>query len=133
MFFRRKGLHRFINEKVKSREGFRPFAPSVLSEEAGNWFDLGNNLIDPSNASPYMSMTSFVKNSKRHIIPAVTRVDGSSRLQTVRKEDEPLYYQFISTFFKLTGVPMVPFICKLELEQLQDHSFPFDALATPPA
>ena len=104
---RKKGLVRFINGSVKGRESFRPFAPSVLAEEAHDWFLLGDDLDDTSNISPYMSMTSIVKEEKRKLIPSVTHVDGSSRLQTVTKEAEPLYHQFISTFFKNTGVPMV--------------------------
>ena len=101
---RKKGLVRFINESVKSRESFRPFAPSALAEEATNWFELGT---PGSNASPYMSLTAQVKESKRAQIPAVTHVDGSSRLQTVTPEAEPLYHQLISTFFKLSGIPLV--------------------------
>ena len=104
---RKKGLVRFINESVKKRESFRPFAPSVLSEEALNWFDLGDDLEDSSVISPYMSMTAQVKEDKRDLIPAVTHVDGSSRLQTVTAENEPSYHSFISTFFERTGVPMV--------------------------
>jgi len=104
---RKKGLVRFINESVKKRESFRPFAPSCLAEEAANWFDLGDDLDDNSNISPFMSMTALVKKGKRDLIPAVTHVDGSSRLQTVTSEGEPSYHKFISTFFKRTGVPMV--------------------------
>jgi hypothetical protein len=77
-----------------------------LAEEATNWFDLGENLVD-ANVSPFMSMTAMVHEDKRARIPAVTHVDGSSRLQTVTREDEPLYHKFISKFFDLTGVPMV--------------------------
>jgi predicted NodU family carbamoyl transferase len=102
---RRKPLVRFINEIVKKRESFRPFAPSVLSEEAANWFDLG--VSDDDNVSPYMSMTAMVKPDKRDLIPAVTHVDGSSRLQTVTMEAEPFYYKIIKEFFKRTDVPMV--------------------------
>ena len=102
---RKKGLVRFINEKVKKRESFRPFAPSVLAEEARGWFDLGP--MGYSNVSPYMSMTAYVYEEKRSQIPAVTHVDGSSRLQTVTKEAEPLYHKLISAFFARTGVPMV--------------------------
>lgn len=102
---RKKDLVRFINEHVKSRESFRPFAPSVLVEEAANWFDLGST--KHSNVSPYMSMTAMVHNDKRAEIPAVTHVDGSSRLQTVTPDAEPLYHKLISKFFALTGVPMV--------------------------
>lgn len=115
---RKKGLVRFINEKVKSRESFRPFAPSVLVEEAANWFDLGeikegadnkksNN--DAANVSPFMSMTAMVKPHKRALIPAVTHVDGSSRLQTVTRESEPVYHKLIRKFFELNDdtPPMV--------------------------
>ncbi len=104
---RKKGLVRFINESVKKRESFRPFAPSCLAEEATKWFYLGDDLKNPSTISPYMSMTAMVKEDKKGFIPAVTHVDGSSRLQTVTEEDEPMYHAFISTFYKNTGVPMV--------------------------
>lgn len=100
-----KPLVRFINEIVKKRESFRPFAPSVLAEEAHNWFDLGST--DDNNVSPYMSMTAMVKKPKRALIPAVTHVDGSSRLQTVTAEAEPFYHKLLSEFFKRTDVPMV--------------------------
>lgn len=99
---RRSGLVEFINNKVKSRESFRPFAPSVLAEAVEDWFE-GVKF----NSSPYMSITATVKQEKRAQIPAVTHVDGSSRLQTVCEEDEPLYHQLIKTFFKQTRVPMV--------------------------
>ena len=104
---RKKELVRFINESVKERESFRPFAPSCLAEEAMDWFDLGDDLMDPSNISPYMSMTAMVREDKHDLIPAVTHVDGSSRLQTVTKDAEPSYHAFISTFYERTGVPMV--------------------------
>lgn len=103
---RKKGLVRFINQHVKSRESFRPFAPSVLSEYAKDWFDLGDTSSD-SNKSPYMSLTATVHEKKRKLIPAVTHVDGSSRLQTVTAEAEPLYHKLISTFYDLSGVPLV--------------------------
>lgn len=100
---RKKGLVRFINEHVKKRESFRPFAPSVLAEEVNNWFEVSGD----GNISPYMSMTAFVRKEKRNVIPAVTHVDGSSRLQTVTERDEPMYYRLIRKFFRLTGVPLV--------------------------
>ncbi len=102
---RKKGLVRFINEHVKKRESFRPFAPSVLAEHASEWFETEKYRDD--NFSPFMSLTAIVKKGKRARIPAVTHVDGSSRLQTVTKEDEPLYHKLITKFFDLTGVPMV--------------------------
>ena len=105
---RKKGLVRFINEFVKKRESFRPFAPSVLAEKAADWFELGGHASAVNNnVSPYMSITAPVKESKRDLIPAVTHVDGSSRLQTVTPEAEPFYHRLISAFFKSTGVPMV--------------------------
>ena len=104
---RKKDLVRFINVHVKSRESFRPFAPSCLAEEAVDWFDFGPHVPDDGNVSPFMSMTAFVHPEKREIIPAVTHVDGSSRMQTVKKDDEPLYHQLISMFFEKTKVPMV--------------------------
>lgn len=103
---RKKRMVRFINEKVKKRESFRPFAPSALVEHAAEWFDLGDTSLD-ANKSPYMSLTAMVKEDKRDLIPAVTHVDGSSRLQTVTPESEPLYHKLISRFYELTGVPMV--------------------------
>ena len=105
---RKKGLVRFINEFVKKRESFRPFAPSCLAEEAGDWFELGEHAVEiNSNVSPFMSITAQVKESKRDLIPAVTHVDGSSRLQTVTPEAEPICHRLISAFFKATGVSMV--------------------------
>jgi hypothetical protein len=105
---RKKGLVRFINEHVKSRESFRPFAPSVLAEEAASWFELGDfSELVASNVSPFMSLTAMVRPEKRALIPAVSHVDGSSRLQTVTRLAEPLYYKLIHEFFALTGVPLV--------------------------
>ena len=102
---RKKGLVRFINEHVKKRESFCPFAPSVLAEYASEWFETEEYNTD--NFSPFMSLTAIVKQQKRARIPAVTHVDGSSRLQTVTPEDEPLYHRLITKFYELTGVPMV--------------------------
>lgn len=103
---RKKGLVRFINQDVKKRESFRPFAPSALVEHASEWFDLGDTSVD-TNKSPYMSLTAMVHKEKRELIPAVTHVDGSSRLQTVTPQAEPLYHKLITKFYEMTGVPMV--------------------------
>jgi predicted NodU family carbamoyl transferase len=103
---RKKGLVRYINQFVKFRESFRPFAPSVLEEYASEWFDLGDTSVT-SNKSPYMSLTAMVHKDKRSKIPAVTHTDGSSRLQTVTPEAEPLYHKLITKFYELTGVPLV--------------------------
>lgn len=91
-----------INEKVKRREAFRPFAPSVLAEHADEYFDM-TGLKD----SPYMLFTVPVKRSMRNVIPAVTHVDGTSRIQTVSKRSNYLYHRLISEFYSLTGVPLV--------------------------
>lgn len=103
---RKKGLVRFINQHVKKRESFRPFAPSVLAEHAADWFET-EEYGDDKNFSPFMSLTAMVRREKRARIPAVTHIDGSSRLQTVTAEAEPLYHKLISKFYELTGVPMI--------------------------
>ncbi|MBI1851152.1 MAG: carbamoyltransferase [Planctomycetes bacterium] len=89
-----------INAKVKFRERFRPFAPSVLREEVSHYFDLDDD-------SPYMLLVPKVKNEKRDLLPAITHEDGTGRVQTVTKADNPLYYDLIREFQKLTGVPVV--------------------------
>jgi len=88
-----------LNMKIKFREGFRPFAPSVLEDKASEWFDIDCD-------SPYMLLVAQVREGKR-TIPSVTHVDNSARLQTVRRADSPLYYDLIAEFEKLTGVPLV--------------------------
>ena len=87
-----------LNEKIKHRESFRPFAPSVLEEYTSQFFDL-------EVSSPYMLLVAKVK--KPNIIPAVTHVDGTARIQSVLREINPLYYDLINEFFKLTGVPVL--------------------------
>jgi carbamoyltransferase len=88
-----------LNMKIKFREGFRPFAPSVLADKASEWFEIDCE-------SPYMLLVAQVPESKR-VIPSVTHVDGSARLQTVSREQNPLYYDLISEFERLTGVPVI--------------------------
>jgi carbamoyltransferase len=85
--------------KIKFREGFRPFAPSALAEKAADWFELDCE-------SPYMLLVAPVREGKR-VIPSVTHVDHSARVQTVTREESPLYYDLIAEFDKLTGVPVV--------------------------
>jgi len=87
-----------VNEKIKHREKFRPFAPSILEEYVSEYFDL-------DMPSPYMLLVAKVK--KPEIIPAVTHVDGTGRVHTVSKNSNPLYYDLINEFFKLTNVPVV--------------------------
>ncbi|TAM42044.1 hypothetical protein EPN54_01470 [bacterium] len=90
-----------INLKIKFRESFRPFAPAVLKERASEWFDL-------SIESPYMLLTAPVREDKRlSAIPAVTHVDYSARIQTLKREDNPLFYDTISVFYKQTGCPLI--------------------------
>jgi len=91
-----------INSKVKHREAFRPFAPAVLEEEAGNYFDLCG-----MRNSPYMLFAFNVYPEKRYVIPAVTHVDGSARVQTVSKKTNPKFWNLINEFYKITGVPVV--------------------------
>ena len=88
-----------LNMKIKFREGFRPFAPSVLMDKAAEWFEIDCD-------SPYMLLVAQVREGKR-TIPSVTHVDNSARLQTVTREEAPLYYDLIREFEKITGVPIV--------------------------
>jgi carbamoyltransferase len=88
-----------LNMKIKFREGFRPFAPSVLMDKASEWFEIDCD-------SPYMLLVAQVREGKRSI-PSVTHVDNSARLQTVTREEAPLYYDLIREFERITGVPIV--------------------------
>ena len=88
-----------LNMKIKFREGFRPFAPSVLLDKAPEWFEIDCD-------SPYMLLVAQVREGKR-TIPSVTHVDNSARLQTVTRAEAPLYYDLIREFEKITGVPIV--------------------------
>jgi carbamoyltransferase len=88
-----------LNMKIKFREGFRPFAPSVLLDKCAEWFDHEGD-------SPYMLLVAQVKEGKR-VIPSVTHVDNSARIQTVTREESPLYYDLIAEFGRITGVPVV--------------------------
>ena len=87
-----------LNEKIKHRESFRPFAPSIMEEYVSDYFDI-------DIPSPYMLMVTNVKQPKK--IPAVTHVDGTGRLQTVSAESNPLYYNLINEFYKITGIPVL--------------------------
>jgi carbamoyltransferase len=117
---RSKKMQKVLNLKVKFRESFRPFAPSVLSEHAAEWFDFDDE-------SPYMLFVSKLKKNKikklskkedklfgieklnipRSDIPAVTHVDYSARIQTVNKKENPRYHKLISEFYKKTGCPVL--------------------------
>ncbi len=134
---RSKKMQKELNLKIKFRESFRPFAPSVLIEDVNDWFELDND-------SPYMLLVANVKkekqikmtkdsdnlfgieklNIKRSSIPAVTHVDYSARIQTVHKETNPKYYQLINEFKKITNCPVLvntsfnvrgePIVCSVE-------------------
>ncbi|MBI3336781.1 carbamoyltransferase [Candidatus Peregrinibacteria bacterium] len=89
-----------VNLKIKFRESFRPFAPTVLEEKASQWFDLDRE-------SPYMLLVADVHPDKREKIPAVTHVDGSARIQTIRRDQNPKYYDLIKAFEQKTGCPVI--------------------------
>jgi carbamoyltransferase len=130
-------MQKELNLKIKFRESFRPFAPSVLREDVNEWFDLDDD-------SPYMLLVADIKkekqikmtdkndnlfgieklNVKRSTIPAVTHVDYSARIQTVHEETNPKYYQLITEFKKITNCPILvntsfnvrgePIVCSVE-------------------
>jgi carbamoyltransferase len=93
-----------LNLKVKHRERFRPFAPVVCVEDAPAWFECDMPIPLPTD---YMLMVYPIKKEKQKLIPAVTHVDGSGRLQTIRREQNPRYYDVIKEFGKLTKVPIL--------------------------
>ncbi len=134
---RSENMQKELNLKIKFRESFRPFAPSVLKEDVGDWFEENYD-------SPYMLLVSNIKkekqismsveddklfgieklNIKRSLIPAVTHVDYSARIQTVHKETNPKFYNLLKQFKKITGCPVLvntsfnvrgePIVCSVE-------------------
>ena len=97
---RRAEMKDILNARIKKREPFRPFAPSILEHKVGEYFE-------QTHPSPDMLMVYQIRPEKRAVIPAVTHVDGSGRLQTVSEKANPRYFSLISEFEKLTGVPVV--------------------------
>ncbi|MGE4070532.1 MAG: carbamoyltransferase [Lysobacterales bacterium] len=97
---RRADMKDIINSKIKRRESFRPFAPSILREHVAEWFAQDGDV-------PYMAMVFPIRPDKRELIPAVTHVDGTGRLQTVDAEMNPLYAALIRAVAARTGVPIV--------------------------
>jgi carbamoyltransferase len=89
-----------LNHRIKHREGFRPFAPSVLEERSREWFEQGTD-------SPFMLMTCHVRRDKQSIVPAITHVDGTARQQTVSRQTNPKYWELIHAFERKTGVPVL--------------------------
>ena len=113
---RRDDMRDIINTKIKLRERFRPFAPSILQEATGEYFTI-------DYPDPFMIKVYPIRAEKQPVIPAVTHVDGTGRLQTVSDSENPLYYRLIRKFQKKTGIPVVlntsfnenePICCKPE-------------------
>lgn len=113
---RRADMKDILNLKIKRRESFRPFAPSILREAVPQWFESNDDV-------PFMMQVYQIHPERRPQIPAVTHVDGSGRLQTVYRETNPRYYRLIECFGELTGVPIVlntsfnenePVVCRPE-------------------
>jgi carbamoyltransferase len=113
---RRPEMKEILNQRIKHREIFRPFAPSILAESTGEWFE-------KSHPSPFMTLAYPVRPEKREKIPAPTHVDGTGRLQTVTRDANPRYWSLIKAFEQLTGVPVVlntsfndnePIVCRPE-------------------
>ena len=97
---RRADMKDILNAKIKRRESFRPFAPSVLRHHVAEWFETDDDV-------PFMMQVYRIQPQKRDVIPAVTHVDGTGRLQTVTEASNPRYARLIESFFQRTGVPMV--------------------------
>src|SRR6185503_9663280 len=87
-----------LNRRVKMREAFRPFAPAVLLEEAGNWFEFGRTLRE----SPFMLRVVDVKLEKRDLVPAIVHVDGTGRVQTLTRENNGRFYGLVKKFYGQT-------------------------------
>ena len=113
---RRADMKDILNLKIKRRESFRPFAPSILREAVSDWFKDEDDV-------PFMMQVLPIREFRRPQIPAVTHVDGTGRLQTVTRESNARYYALIEAFGRLTGVPMVlntsfnenePVVCRPE-------------------
>lgn len=97
---RRSDMKEILNLKIKRRESFRPFAPSILREDVAEWFETDADV-------PFMMQVFQIRETKRALIPAVTHVDGSGRLQTVTPSINDRYCSLIKSFKKLTGIPML--------------------------
>jgi carbamoyltransferase len=100
---RRPDMRDILNQKVKHREDFRPFAPSVMAEYADEWFEVGTHLT----CHEFMLFAPEVKTERRELIPAVLHKDGTARVQLVSRKSNPRFHELISHFFAKTGVPLV--------------------------
>jgi carbamoyltransferase len=97
---RRAGMRDELNDRVKKREPFRPFAPVVLAERAADYFEV-------SQTDPFMTLAPRVRPDKQGVIPAAVHVDGTGRIQTIERAANPRYYGLIEEFARLTGVPVL--------------------------
>ncbi len=95
-----KNIREILNLKIKRRESFRPFAPSILDSHVEDWFEIKDDV-------PFMSKVYQVREEKKQIIPAVTHVDGSGRLQTVNENFNPIFSQLIKNFYNITKIPIL--------------------------
>ena len=102
---RRHDMKEIVNIKIKFREPFRPFAPSVLAESAERFFDLPD--APRHYPARFMLYVVDVKDGQADVLPAITHVDGTARLQTVHEAESPLYYKLIDRFGQATGVPVI--------------------------
>ncbi len=93
-------IKNIINSKIKRRESFRPFAPAILSEFTKDWFEINKEV-------PYMSEVLNILKQKRNKLPGITHVDGTGRLQTVTKSDNPRFYNLIKKFYDETNIPII--------------------------
>ena len=93
-------MRNILNQKIKRRENFRPFAPAILENEKSNWFY-------DKKSNPFMSSVETIIEKKRKIIPAVTHIDGTGRVQTVSENTNENFYNLIKEFFKISGVPIL--------------------------
>jgi carbamoyltransferase len=100
---RRPDMRNILNQKVKHREDFRPFAPSVMAERADEWFEIGSR----SASHEFMLFAPEVRPERRARIPAVVHKDGSARVQLVSRQLNPRFHELLSCFFERTGVPIV--------------------------
>lgn len=100
---RNPSMREILNQKVKHREDFRPFAPSVIKEKSQGWFVVNKE----SPSSDFMLFAYRLKEAKKGLIPAVVHVDGTSRIQTVRSSENPRYHRILSEFERITGVPIL--------------------------
>ena len=128
---RRPGIKDVLNERIKRRETFRPFAPSILAHRTGDYFTI-------SYPDPFMIKVYPVRPEMRAVVPATTHVDGTGRLQTVDRDANALYFDLIAKFESLTGVPVVlntsfnenePIVCKPAEALDCFHRTKMDALA----